>query len=98
VDTIGLPECGINLAHGCVYLALAPKNRSSYDAYQKALGDVQKYGNLPVPMSLRNAPTKMMKELGYGQGYERYTNKDLLPEKLQGEKYFIAKLKKEDEK
>jgi putative ATPase len=98
VDTIGLPECGINLAHGCVYLALAPKNRSSYDAYQKALGDVQKYGNLPVPMSLRNAPTKMMKELGYGQGYERYTNKDLLPEKLQGEKYFIAKLKKENEK
>lgn len=98
VDTIGLPECGINLAHGCVYMALAPKNRSSYDAYQKALGDVQKYGNLPVPMSLRNAPTKMMKELGYGQGYEKYTNKDLLPEKLQGKKYFIAKLKKEDTK
>jgi putative ATPase len=97
VETIGLPECGINLAHGCVYLALAPKNRSSYNAYQQALGDVQKYGNLPIPMNLRNAPTKLMKELGYSQGYEKYTNKDLLPEKLHGEKYFIAKIKKENE-
>jgi putative ATPase len=97
VETIGLPECGINLAHGCEYLALAPKNRNSYNAYQQALGDVQKYGNLPIPMNLRNAPTKLMKELGYSQGYEKYTNKDLLPEKLQGEKYFIAKTKKENE-
>ncbi len=88
VETIGLPECAINLAHGVVYLAKAPKDKSSYYAYFEALADVQKYGNLPVPMELRNAPTKLMKEIGYGKGYEKYTKKDLLPEKLKGKKYY----------
>ncbi len=52
-----------------------------------ALEDARKLGNLPVPMNLRNAPTALMKELGYGEGYEKYTAKDLLPEKLKGKKY-----------
>jgi len=56
-----------------------------------ALADVKTYGNLPIPMNLRNAPTKLMKEVGYGKGYEMYTDEDLLPEKLKGKKYFRSK-------
>ncbi|MGD0976997.1 MAG: replication-associated recombination protein A [Minisyncoccia bacterium] len=87
VETIGLPEAQINLASGTVYLAKANKDRSSYNAYMEAVTDVKKYGNLPVPLKIRNAPTKLMKELGYGKNYERYTKDDLLPEKLKGKKY-----------
>ena len=87
VETIGLPECQINLAHGTVLLASAPKNRKACDGYFKAVEDVKKHGNLPIPMSLRNAPTKFMKEIGYGKDYEKYTNKDLLPDKIKGTKY-----------
>jgi putative ATPase len=53
-----------------------------------ALEDVKKYGNLPIPLNLRNAPTKLMKELGYGRGYEKYSKEDLLPEGLKGKKYY----------
>lgn len=88
VETIGLPECGINLAHGVVYLATAAKDRGAYEAYMAAMEDVKKHGNLPVPLNIRNAPTKLMKELGYGKGYEKYTADDLLPEKLKGRKYY----------
>jgi putative ATPase len=88
VETIGYPECAINLAHGTAYLASAKKDRSAYQAYFKALEDVQRHGNLPVPLNLRNAPTRLMKDLGYGEGYEAYTDKDLLPEKLKGKRYF----------
>jgi putative ATPase len=91
VETIGFPEAQINLAHGVVYLSLSPKNRSAYDAYFEALGDVEAHGNLPIPMEIRNAPTKLMKDLGYGKGYECYTDKDLLPEKLKGKKYYKPK-------
>jgi len=94
VDTIGLPEAQINLAHGVVYLCLAPKDRSSYEAYFEALADVQKLGNLPIPMSIRNAPTKLMKDLGYHKGYEKYTKESLLPEKLKGKVYYRPKGKK----
>lgn len=87
VETIGLPEAQINLAHGVAYLSQAKKDRSSYEAYFKALDDVKSLGNLPIPMNLRNAPTDLMKELGYGKGYEAYTNKSLLPEKLKNKKY-----------
>jgi putative ATPase len=89
VETIGMPEAGINLAHGVVYLALAPKTKSAYEGYNAALADVQQYGNLPIPMLIRNAPTKLMKDLGYGKGYERYTTEELLPSKLKGKKYFV---------
>jgi len=87
-ETIGYPECAINLAHGTVYLALAKKDRSAYDAYFRAVDDVKRHGNLPVPLKIRNPVTKLMKDLDYGKGYEKYTKEDLLPEKLKGKKYF----------
>lgn len=87
VETIGMPECGINLAHGVVYLSQAGKEKRAYEAYNAALEDAKKFGNLPIPMSLRNAPTKLMKDIGYGKGYEKYTQEDLLPDKLKNKKY-----------
>jgi len=87
-ETVGYPECQENLAAGVVYLAKAQKDRSAYDAYMKALSDVKQYGNLPIPLKLRNAPTKLMKDLNYGKGYEMYNDSDLLPEELKGKKYF----------
>jgi putative ATPase len=97
VESIGLPEAGINLAHGTAYLALAAKDRSANDAYFEALDDVRKMGNLPIPLKIRNAPTKLMKELNYGKGYEKYPNKpgsgadSYLPEKLKGKRYLRRK-------
>lgn len=87
-NTIGYPECQENLAAGTVYLCLAPKDRSAYNAYMQALGDVKKYGNLPIPLNLRNPVTKYMKEWGYGKGYEKYSKESLLPDKLKGRKYY----------
>jgi putative ATPase len=94
-EVIGLPECGINLAHGVVYLASAPKDRSSYDAYQSVLQDAKQYGNLPIPFVVRNAPTKLMKQMGYGKGYEMYAKENYLPEKIKNKRYYRAKPKKE---
>lgn len=87
VETIGLPEAGINLAHGVAYLSNCNKDRSAYEAFGAAMQDAKRHGNLPVPLKLRNAPTKMMKEIGYGAGYEKYSDDDFLPEKLKGKKY-----------
>lgn len=86
-ETIGYPECAINLAHGVAYLAESKKSRKSYDAYFEALDDVKKLGNLPIPMKVRNAPTKLMKELGYHKGYTLYDKESYLPDKLKGKKY-----------
>jgi putative ATPase len=86
-ETIGYPEAQINLAHGTAYLAECKKSRRSYDAYFEALADVQKLGNLPIPMNIRNAPTKLMKDLGYHKGYKLYDKESYLPEKLKGKKY-----------
>ena len=100
-EVIGYPECAINLAHGVAYLSQAKKSRESYDAYLEAVRDVKEYGSLPVPIHLRNlprlpggkagAPTKLMKELGYGKGQKREAGfkheKDYLPEKLKGKRY-----------
>lgn len=88
VEKIGLPEATLNLAHGVAYLAQAKKDRTANDAIAQALSDVTTYGNLPIPLMIRNAPTKLMKELEYGKGYEKYTEEDLMPEKLKGKKYF----------
>ena len=85
---IGYPECQENLAAGTVYLATAKKDRRAYDAYMRALEDVKKFGNLPVPLQIRNPVTKLMKDIGYGKGYDKYTKEDLLPEKLKGKKYY----------
>ncbi len=90
VRSIGYPEAQINLAHGVAYLCKCVKNRRAYDAFFAALRDVEKFGNLPIPLELRNAPTKLMKDEGYGAGYEMYPGKDtsLLPEKIKRKKYF----------
>jgi putative ATPase len=88
-ETVGYPECQENLAAGVVYLATAKKDRSAYDAYMRALKDVETFGNLPIPLKILNAPTKLMKNLGYGEGYEKYTKESLLPEKIKGRKYYI---------
>lgn len=88
VDTIGMPECGINLSHGVIYLSKAPKTKAAYYAYLAAQADAREHGSLPIPMNIRNAPTKLMKDLGYGKGYERYTKEDLMPEKLRNVKYY----------
>ena len=87
-ETIGYPECQINLMHGACYLASAKKDRTAYDAYFAALSDVKKYGNLPVPLNIRNAPTKLMKDLGYGKNYKAYDRESLLPEKIKSKKYY----------
>ena len=84
-NTIGYPECQINLAHGTAYMAQAPKSRASCDAFFAALEDVNKYGNLPIPMKLRNAPTKLMKDLGYGTDDGKESR---LPEQLAKRKYY----------
>lgn len=93
VETIGYPECRETLAHGVAYLAKCPKDRSAYDAFMNALKDVETYGNLPIPLSILNPETSLMKELGYGKGYDKYTNESLLPDKLKNKKYFKEKKK-----
>ncbi len=97
-DFVGRPEGWIPLSHCAVYLALAPKNNTSYIAYQNAKAEVEKSGPLPAPLHLRNAPTKLMKQLGYHKGY-KYAHDDpegskemeCLPEKIKGKKFFVPK-------
>lgn len=86
-ETIGYPECAINLAHGAAYLSQAKKDRSAYDALRSAQADIHTHGNLPIPKKIRNPVTKLMKELEYGKGYEKYANESYLPEKLKGKRY-----------
>jgi putative ATPase len=91
VDTIGYPECTLNLAHGVVYLAQAAKDRACNDAIGRALKAARQHGALPIPLKLRNAPTKLMKEMGYGKEYALYDEGDLLPEALKGQRFYIPK-------
>jgi putative ATPase len=90
----GLPECGVNLAHCAVYLAKSPKSIAVYLGFNRAFQEVRESGNLPVPLHLRNAPTKLMKDLGYSKGY-KYTpleddsNQEYLPDKLKGKKFLF---------
>jgi len=94
-EKVGLPECQINLAHCTAYLAMSKKTNRTYTAYLKAKEDVVKFGNLPIPLKLRNAPTQLMKNLGYGKDYKyahEYTEKELkgevyLPKELKDKKY-----------
>lgn len=88
VRVIGMPEAEINLAHGVVYLSNSKKDRSAYDALRAVQADIQATGNLPIPLHIRNAPTKLMKELGYGKDYKKYDTESYLPEKLKNKKYF----------
>jgi putative ATPase len=96
VEVVGLPEASINLAHGVVYLAQAPKDRRVYDAIKDAQREVKQSGNLSIPLNIRNAPTNLMKDLGYGKEYELYDTQSYLPEKIQN-KAFWKKSKKEME-
>ena len=84
---IGYPECTINLAHGTAFLANSKKDRRAYNALRKAQKDVETYGNLPIPLKIRNPVTKLNKTVGYGKDYEMYDKDDLLPDKLKKRKY-----------
>ena len=89
---LGMPECGVHLIHCAIYLAKSPKSIIAYTAYERAKKDVETYGNLPVPLHIRNAPTKFMKDLDYGKGYKYTPREDsrdqsYLPEKLQKKRY-----------
>jgi putative ATPase len=86
---LGMPECSVHLSQLVIYLAQAQKSVSAYFAYNKAKQDVQDFGNLPVPMHIRNAPTKLMEKLGYGKGY-KYTP----VEGSEGQEYFPQEIKK----
>lgn len=92
---IGMPECNVILAQAVVYCAKAKKSNELYSAYSEVQKDIKETENDPVPLHLRNAPTKLMKELNYGKGYKynpehEYKGdiQDYLPEKLKGRKYF----------
>jgi putative ATPase len=92
---IGLPEGELALAQAAVYLATAPKSNSLYTGYGKVKEMINKTGYLPVPLHIRNAPTKLMKELDYGKNYKyahnyanAYTPQEYLPEKLKGQKFY----------
>lgn len=90
---IGMPECNVILAQAVVYMAKCQKSNDLYIAYSKAASDVKKYGNLGVPLHIRNAPTKLMKDLGYGKDYKYSPDFDYqeiqeyFPEELKGRKY-----------
>jgi putative ATPase len=92
---LGMPECETALIQLAEYLAKSPKSNASYMAASKAKKDIAKYGTLPVPLHFRNAPTKLMKELGYGKDYQydhdlknKKSDQQCLPDKLVGTDYF----------
>jgi putative ATPase len=105
VQAIGWPESRIILAQCTIYLASSPKGNASYMAINKAQEKVKQTGNLPVPLSLRNAPTKLMNELNYGKGYKyshdfpgNFTEQEFLPDEITGSNFFEAgSAKKEQE-
>jgi putative ATPase len=95
VELLGLPECKLALAQATIYLSLAPKSNSVYVAYKAAASDALQTGREAVPLHLRNAPTSLMKRLGYGEGYqyahdfeEARTEMQCLPENLAGHRYY----------
>ena len=97
-QVIGMPEGRIILGQAVTYLATAPKSNASYVGINSALAEVRKSGALPVPLHIRNAPTKLMKEQGYGKGYQYahdyddgYAGQECLPERLVGQKYYEPK-------
>jgi len=87
VKVIGMPESRIILSETAIYLATSPKSNSTYLAIDDAIALVQKTGSLPVPLHLRNAPTKLMKELNYGKDYQKYDKESYLPDKIKDKKY-----------
>ena len=95
---VGMPEGRIILGQAVTYLATAPKSNASYAGINAALAEVRSSGALPVPLHLRNAPTRLMKDLDYGKGYryshdyeDSYAQQEYLPEKLAGKKFYTPK-------
>jgi len=95
IHKIGMPEGRIILSECAVYLATSPKSNSTYQAINEAIAEVKSSGDLPVPLNLRNAPTKLMKELGYGADYKyshgykgNFADQDFLPEKIRAKKLY----------
>jgi len=91
---IGMPECEVFLIQLAIYLSNAPKDNTAYAVENMVKEDIEKYGNLPVPMNIRNAETKLMKNLGYGKGYEydhdlpnKKSDQQCMPDKLKNRKY-----------
>jgi putative ATPase len=105
VNKIGYPESRIILAQCATYLASSSKSNASYMAIEEAIAAVKKYGDLPVPLHIRNAPTKLMKNLDYGKGYQyahsyeqNFSEQEYLPEKLSGTAFYEpGKNAREDE-
>lgn len=93
---LGMPECDVHLTHAVTYLAMAPKSNALYAACEKCKEDVRNKNAYPVPLQLRNAPTKLMEQLHYGEGYqyahdteEKLTDMDCLPEAMRGTRYYF---------
>lgn len=105
VHKIGMPESRIILSQTAVYLASSPKSNASYMAIEEALEEVRRTGDLPVPLHIRNAPTKLMKEIGYGKDYKyahsyegNFIEMEFLPDKIKGKKFYTpGKTKREEE-
>ena len=94
-QSTGMPECSVHLTHAVVYLSMAPKSNALYTAYESAKRDAEKMLAEPVPLIIRNAPTKLMQELHYGEGYEyahntadKLTAMQCLPDSLKDRKYY----------
>ena len=92
---LGMPECSVHLTHAVVYMSLSPKSNALYMAYEAAKGDALSQLAEPVPLVIRNAPTRLMRELDYGKGYqyahdtqEKLTNMQCLPDSLLGREYY----------
>ncbi|MEI7525968.1 MAG: replication-associated recombination protein A, partial [Mariniphaga sp.] len=95
VHKIGMPESRIILSECTIYLATSPKSNSAYEAIDAALAEVRESGHLPVPLHLRNAPTKLMKDLGYGKEYKyahsfegNFVDQQFLPEKIKNKRFY----------
>ena len=92
---LGMPECNVNLSHAVIYLSMAPKSNTAYVAYEEAKKDAQDMLAEPVPLNIRNAPTGLMKELHYGEGYvyahdtkAKMARMQCLPDSLTGRTYY----------
>ena len=102
---LGMPECNVHLSHAVIYLSLAPKSNSAYVAYETAKGDAQSMLAEPVPLNIRNAPTSLMADLHYGEGYvyahdtkEKMARMQCLPDSLAGREYYHPTSEGEEEK
>lgn len=98
ISHLGMPEANLSIVQAVAYNALAPKSNALYTAYKSAQKDVENYPDLSIPLNIRNAPTKLMKEIGYGEGYqyahdysEGITAMKCLPDELSGRKYYNPK-------